>query len=230
MIILCFYENGHLATNESVAIKQECYSAYVVQVIIGVLPYWFRFAQCLRKFHETEQRVHLVNAGKYFACIAAQLSNVGLIEALRQAHHIKYQENIYLWMYLALNLIKATYCYAWDIIMDWGLLRQNQPGPNRFLRDKINYSPAFYYWAMASDFVLRYLFLVNLFFFGAEDSMFNRLSGMTSLMIFAEAFRRAQWALLRVENEQNNNLEAYRTIPIIPPIVNSQSKAELLSR
>ena len=44
---------------------------------------------------------------------------------------------------------------------------------------------------------------------------------MFALQTFAEGFRRAQWALLRVENEQNNNLEAYRTIPIIPPIINS---------
>jgi len=42
---------------------------------------------------------------------------------------------------------------------------------------------------------------------------------MFALSTFAEGFRRSQWALLRVENEQNNNLEAYRTIPIIPPII-----------
>ena len=45
---------------------------------------------------------------------------------------------------------------------------------------------------------------------------------MSLIFIFAEAFRRALWALLRVENEQNNNLEAYRTIPYIPPIVEDE--------
>jgi hypothetical protein len=36
------------------------------------------------------------------------------------------------------------------------------------------------------------------------------------LAIIAEAFRRAQWSLLRVENEFHNNFEAYRSIPQIP--------------
>jgi len=57
---------------------------------------------------------------------------------------------------------------------------------------------------------------------GNPTSIFNELKGLTGILIAAEAIRRAQWALLRVENEQNNNLETYRTIPIIPPIVNSK--------
>jgi hypothetical protein len=47
---------------------------------------------------------------------------------------------------------------------------------------------------------------------------------MTFITIMAECFRRAQWSLIRVENEQNNNFEQYRTIPIIPPIVENQDK------
>jgi len=46
---------------------------------------------------------------------------------------------------------------------------------------------------------------------------------MTFITIMAECFRRAQWSLIRVENEQNNNFEAYRTIPIIPPIVENEN-------
>jgi hypothetical protein len=52
------------------------------------------------------------------------------------------------------------------------------------------------------------------------------MKGLTAVSIYCEAFRRAQWALLRVENEQNNNLEQYRTIPLIPPIVNSKEKMQ----
>lgn len=33
----------------------------------------------------------------------------------------------------------------------------------------------------------------------------------------AEGFRRAQWALIRVENENVNNFEKYRNILQIPP-------------
>ena len=104
--------------------------------------------------------------------------------------------------------------------MDWGLFRQNEYGsPNRFLREKINYAPMFYYWAIFSDFILRYIYIVFLYNLGQPDSFFNNLELMFIISVYAEGIRRAQWALLRVENEQNNNLEAYRTIPIIPPIV-----------
>jgi hypothetical protein len=36
--------------------------------------------------------------------------------------------------------------------------------------------------------------------------------------MFAEGFRRALWALFRLENEQVNNFEKYRTILEIPPL------------
>ena len=103
-----------------------------------------------------------------------------------------------------MHFIATTYSYAWDIYMDWGLLRQNTPGhPKRFLRDKINYHPYFYYWSMFSDFVLRYWWIVPLFAYteGKKGGVFNSLEVMSGITIFAEAFRRAQWALIRVENE-----------------------------
>ena len=37
-----------------------------MRVIIGLLPAWFRFAQCLRRYRDTREVFpHLVNAGKY---------------------------------------------------------------------------------------------------------------------------------------------------------------------
>jgi hypothetical protein len=83
----------------------------------------------------------------------------------------------------------------------------------------MNYPTWFYYFAAVMDFILRYLWILALFEFGEIDSTFVDFQTMSTIFIFAEAFRRALWALLRVENEQNNNLEAYRTIPYIPPIV-----------
>ena len=41
---------------------------------------------------------------------------------------------------------------------------------------------------------------------------------MSGISWFAEAYRRAQWALIRVELEQNHNFEAYRTINIVPEV------------
>ena len=60
--------------------------------------------------------------------------------------------------------------------MDWGLFRQNEPGAkNRFLRAKINFSPSFYYWAIFSDFILRYNYLLFLYSLGNPNSFFNKV-------------------------------------------------------
>ena len=39
---------------------------YAVRVLVAVLPAWWRFAQCLRRYYDTkEANPHLINAGKY---------------------------------------------------------------------------------------------------------------------------------------------------------------------
>ena len=66
------------------------------------------------------------------------------------------------------------YSYIWDIYMDWGLLRNNKPGvKNRFLREKINYAPIFYYWAIFSDFILRFIYILFFYKLGDPQSFFN---------------------------------------------------------
>ena len=43
-------------------------------VILGILPAWFRFAQCLRRYRDTREAFpHLVNAGKYSTTMFAAL-------------------------------------------------------------------------------------------------------------------------------------------------------------
>jgi len=39
--------------------------------IIAILPLWFRFAQCLRKYYDSRMTPHVINAGKYGTAIAA---------------------------------------------------------------------------------------------------------------------------------------------------------------
>ena len=48
---------------------------------MGFLPYWFRFAQCLHKYHESRMRPHLVNAGKYFSDLCVPFAALWLVKA-----------------------------------------------------------------------------------------------------------------------------------------------------
>jgi len=122
-------------------------------------------------------------------------------------------------------MIASSYSYAWDIYMDWGLLRSKDP-KTYGLREKLNYPVWFYYYAIVSDFLLRFFWIVTLWQYGSPTSPFYTFQVMTFISIVLEIFRRAQWSLLRVENEQNNNFEQYRTIPIIPPIVENEDETK----
>jgi len=204
--ITCYFATGDFETSTRVSnLKEECTALYDYKILMGFLPYWFRFAQCLHKYNETRLKAHLINAGKYFSDLCVPFAALWLISPKEAEGSLLVDEvNLAFWCYLTIKTISATYSYAWDIYMDWGLLRQNTPGhPHRFLRDKINYHPYFYYWAIFSDGVLRYWWIVPLFpvAAGPQQSLFHQLQVLAGISIFAEAFRRAQWALLRVENE-----------------------------
>ena len=66
--LICFYAyDWHLDPDE----EQMCTNPkIVIRPIIMLLPAWFRFAQCLRRYHDTKKAApHLVNAGKYSTSI-----------------------------------------------------------------------------------------------------------------------------------------------------------------
>ena len=156
----------------------------------------------------------MINAGKYFSDICVPFAALW---------YVKYDYNTAFYIWLGVHIVSSTYSYAWDIYMDWGLLRSKSPGKYG-LRDKLNYPAEFYYFAIVTDFILRFFWIVPIFQLGKPDSVFNNYQVLTFITIMLECIRRAQWSLIRVENEQNNNFESYRTIPIIPPIVTSTNK------
>jgi hypothetical protein len=211
MIIYCYFAGPQKdwKYSEEVNLKQECIGAQKIYTLLAFLPYWFRFAQCLNKYHDTKNGWHLVNAGKYFS---------DLMVPFTQLWYHNYEYNTAFWIYFGTHFFASFYSYLWDIYMDWGLMRCFKPGKYG-LREEMNYGRWFYYYAMVSDFILRFVWIITLFQLGNPNSVFNTFQIMNFIMIFLECFRRAQWSLIRVENEQNNNFETYRTIPIIPPIV-----------
>ena len=81
----------------------------------------------------------------------------------------------------------------------------------------MNFDPRFYYFAMITNFFLRFFWLISIYK-SDEDSHMNTFEVMTCLSLLAEATRRTIWALIRIENEFHNNFEAYRSIPTIPKL------------
>ena len=111
-------------------------------------------------------KAHLINAGKYFSDLCVPLAGlpIWMKSSTDPDATLVNEVNTALYIYIGVHFIATTYSYAWDIYMDWGLLRLNTPGhPNRFLREKINYHPYFYYCAIFADFIFRYWWILTLF-------------------------------------------------------------------
>ncbi len=101
--------------------------------------------------------------------------------------------------------------------MDWGLLRSQEEG-KRYLRPKLLYPAKFYYFAAVLNFILRFFWLLTLMPNEFFNQYFTNAQWWILIASVGEGIRRAQWSLIRVENENNNNFEKYRTILQIPNV------------
>ena len=76
--------------------------------------------------------------------------------------------------YLVFNTIATVYCMVWDYYMDWGLFRSKKSGKYG-LRKELKYPPRFYYFAMVTNCILRFFWVIQIF-------NYNYLKDKTSLM------------------------------------------------
>lgn len=108
-VFVCAYANQW--TNVSVT----CNNQYSwVTPVIGMLPAFWRFSQCLRRYYDTRQAMpHLFNAIKYFF-------NMLVIWLAASAKITDYESVHGLW--IAASVVASTYAYVWDVRKDWGLL------------------------------------------------------------------------------------------------------------
>ena len=123
---------------------------YMLAIVF--FPFWFRFAQCLRRYHDTKLKANLANAGKYFSVILIYFADI---------FRVKLRTDSTFYLLIAVRLLSTLYCYGWDLYMDWGLLRSKEPG-KRYLRPKLLFKPLFYYYAAASNLLLRFAWTIPL--------------------------------------------------------------------
>ena len=116
--------------------------------------------------------------------------------------------------------------------MDWGLLRGTKGGLQTFLRDRIKYPPYLYWFSAVTNLILRFAWISSMIskstwlqLFGPKyGTIFNDYQLLFFIQAMGEAYRRAQWSLFRVENENINNYEKYRTIHEIPKLIELQDE------
>lgn len=193
-------------------IKKEGNFLSVYIIIVAFAPYWFRFWQCINKWKNSGNKMQLINSCKY-------LSKFGPPIAFYLGASKKVGQSSSFWAFFLAQLVTTLFCLYWDFRWDWGMFIGTQKN-NRFLRDQIKFSPRYYYTCMVINTIIRFWWLIGIgtYSYTGAGLWFENFEVLTFLVSFTEIFRRAMWAILRVENEFFNNFEEYRDNIIIPPI------------
>jgi hypothetical protein len=182
--------------------------------IICLLPLWFRFNQCLRRYFDTRSRLpHLANAAKY-----ALSQTVTLFGAFHPLYMYMVHDNnrnghnLFQFFWILLFVGSSLYSFFWDVYMDWGLGRPD----HAFLGPRLMYPNRFYYYGViCADFFLRFMWVLTLVppQSGATFELPNYLTFMT---MSVELLRRMLWGSLRLEQEHRHNTEGYRRVDFVP--------------
>ncbi|KAI8148819.1 EXS family-domain-containing protein, partial [Fennellomyces sp. T-0311] len=183
---------------------------------LAALAPWWRFVQCIRRYQDSSEKVHLVNAAKYSSTIVAtfatgfrRIYRKWLFEhASTDPSETKIASTSTDMIWFLVSMINSCYTSIWDIKMDWGLLQT--PSRNFLLRDDLVFYRWVYYVAAPVNVVLRFAWALNT----AGLTLHSDVLGYITALL--EAYRRLQWNLFRLENEHFNNCADYRAINEIP--------------
>ncbi|KAL8533762.1 hypothetical protein ACS0TY_009961 [Phlomoides rotata] len=198
---VCFYGKGKFSRMLKKCRTHDVYNAFYF--VVAIIPYWFRFFQCVRRVFEEKDIYHGYNGLRYFITIVAVV--------IRTAFELRKKT---VWKVLALlsSAVAAIANTYWDIVVDWGLLQRRSKNP--FLRDKLLVSNKnVYFVAMVLDIILRFAWLQLILMLDVHS-----LQGKTISTIFSclEILRRGLWNFFRLENEHLNNVGRYRAFKSVP--------------
>uniref|UniRef100_M4CJJ9 Uncharacterized protein n=1 Tax=Brassica campestris TaxID=3711 RepID=M4CJJ9_BRACM len=200
-LFICYYGLGEYMQRQEKCQRHGVYNVFYF--VVGVIPYWLRFLQCVRRLCEEKDSIHGYNALKYMLTIIAVI--------IRTAFELKKGRN---WMIMALVSSGVAICMNtfWDIVIDWGLLRRHSKNP--YLRDKLLVPhKSVYFAAMVVDVILRVAWMQLVLEFNLKSLHKVAVSTIISCL---EIVRRGMWSFFRLENEHLNNVGKYRAFKSVP--------------
>mmetsp|Transcript_4009 Transcript_4009/g.11816 ORF Transcript_4009/g.11816 Transcript_4009/m.11816 type:complete len:894 (-) Transcript_4009:27-2708(-) len=178
---------------------------------VCVLPVWFRFAQCLRKYADVgaspRRWIHFWNATKYAFSLFVTLWSV-IAPSLAALHRSKW---------VCLFILSSVYSWLWDVKKDWGLklwALDRDDGAKLWLSRHTRMYPRAWWYRLAAvaDFFGRFVWLATLVppnAFGATVHSYIP-DYLTPILALAELARRCVWGFFRLENEHISNAFAHR--------------------
>ena len=171
--------------------------------IISVYPQFIRFSQCVNKFYYSRLLwPHFGNVVKYF---------IRIINTSMGFFYERNKGKIRFYFRIFIGAISTSYNVFWDIYLDWGCGRKNNK--HFFLREKITFPQILYYIAIFYNVVIRSSWTWSFI------PIPSYLSEWKTLLIHTlDIIRRGVWGLIRIENENLNNPEHYRSFLTIPDL------------
>lgn len=169
----------------------------------NALPGIFRWLQCLRRYADTgDWFPHLANMFKYSLTIMYYVAQS--VWRINTTHGNRA-------FFIFFATINATYCYVWDICMDWSLMEFNSK--NFLLRNNLTYKKKWpYYTAMVLDLILRF----NWIWYAIFEHQIQQKQLVSFFVALSEILRRFMWMFFRMENEHTSNVKRFRASRDVP--------------
>ncbi|XVE66306.1 hypothetical protein DITRI_Ditri08aG0070400 [Diplodiscus trichospermus] len=172
-----------------------CGSHSIAIPLVLVLPYLFRFFQCLRQYRDSGEKSTLLNALKYSTAVP-----VIFLSALK--YHVLPDSwtNFYRPLWLLSSVLNSLYSFYWDVTRDWdlsGFTRIFKFSKPNLYSHLLHGRTWVYVWVIGSNLILRCTWTYKL----SSHLRHNYLTVFTIAAL--EIFRRFQWTFFRVENEWN---------------------------
>ncbi|TBU41712.1 EXS-domain-containing protein [Dichomitus squalens] len=174
-----------------------------VPFLLASLPLLARLVQSVKRYVDSGLVTHLINGGKYGSGIVQYL-----FYFLWRSQGGARGPIFVAWCVFATNY--SLYAGAWDLLMDWSLLRPH--APYTLLRHEMLYNNAipFYYFAIVTNILIRFIWVIYIPEKGPNFIIRTFIAGML------EVLRRWQWNFLRLENEHLGNVDQYRVTREVP--------------
>lgn len=210
--VLCYSIFGHFKEENIDRCSGDNWHFLTIAYLVSMVPYWWRFAQCVRRWIDERQGEHIENGAKYFSALVA--AGVALTYNYNKT-------TAWLAVFIVVSSLVAGYQLYWDLYKDWGLLRTNSK--NYLLRDDLILdNKNIYFASMGLNLILRFAWLqsvTQIEFFGIDRHITDWF--FASL----EVVRRVHWNFYRLENEHLNNVGKFRATKAIPlPFVSADDE------
>jgi hypothetical protein len=133
--IVCYYSGGYFQERqEDACTDNKTFKA--LMYVFSLMPYWFRFLQCMRRWRDEGDRMQLYNAGKYASAMIAM--------AIKLTYMFQ-GGSTWLVLFIIFSCIATLYQLYWDLVVDWGLLQRSSRNP--WLRDNLVLKKKYIYFA-----------------------------------------------------------------------------------